>query len=142
MKKFFTDTFDLFLLGIEIILCVDMALITRREIIDLLQQWYQSSKGEEEVFDWVSMKLSDEPVSYDDNEADGNSASKMVMTSLAKMDNLLIVAEDAPIYIDLLQTPVGKFTQGFAQFAASIQAIDKTKRRHQLATTHFYGKYC
>ena len=119
-----------------------MALISRREIIDLLQQWYQGSKGEEEVFDWVSMKLSDEPVSYADQESDGNSAAKMVMTSLAKMNSLLIVAEDVPFYIDLLQTPQGNFAMGFAQFAARIQKIDRDKRRHELAKTHFYGKYC
>jgi hypothetical protein len=53
-----------------------------------------------------------------------------------------MVAEDVPIYLAFLDTPRGRFLEGYSKFEQGLSNINYQDRRQRLAETSLYARFC
>lgn len=93
-----------------------------------------------EVLSWADSRYPSDDVDYEDWEGD-DSVTNEVLGALDMLDMNLALPEDAPIYLQFLSTPAGKFASGHAEFRRRLDAIDHNYRREQLRDTMPYAPF-
>lgn len=114
---------------------------TREKIFDMLSRWGTGEISTQEIFNWAnSLYLSDE-CTYDDWEGD-NSVSNEVLSYLDTLDMNLITQEDIPALTALLNSSIGCFKVGLANWQKYIKSIDYIARKRSLKEDPLYRPFC
>lgn len=114
---------------------------TRKELVDILNKWMAGTLTANEVHKWADDRYPD--VEFDDYEGEEDSSvANEVMGHLDMLNMNLMTAEDIPIYLRFLQTPIGMFDQGYRQFEKETSGIDMLARSRQLKGDPLYERFC
>ena len=115
--------------------------VSRGEVIDVLQKWLKGEVDEEELYRWAGSRYSVSDYDVEDREED-DSITNEVLGHLDMMDMNLVVKEDIPAMIEFLNTPKGKFNEGYSQWARYTKSINYKQRKEKLRHNPFYKTYC
>ena len=115
-------------------------IIKREDVVRALSDWNSGRKTTLEILRWADSLYPSDDVDYEDWEGD-DSVTNEVLSALDMLDMNLALPEDAPIYLQFLSTPVGKFAAGYAEFRRRLDAIDYESRRAQLRDTMPYAPF-
>src|SRR5688572_10348010 len=107
-------------------------LVSRGEIVDVLQRWQAGILTAEHVHAWANEAYVPGAMEFDDYEDDDNSVALEVLASLDMLDLNFTVVDDVPIYLEFLGTPKGRFAEGYRQFQQAMAAINVEERQAQL----------
>lgn len=95
----------------------------------------------EQTHDWAEdMHMRVELDDWEDGEE--HSVANEVLAALDMLDMNLILPEDIPIYLRFLNTPMGRFAEGYSEFQDALERIDYTARQKALATIPIYARFC
>ena len=119
-----------------------MSIVTRADLKELLLAWQRGEMTTRAVFEWAQEKYWPGDVEFDDMDDDSSSAANEVLSALDQLPMNLILPEDVPIYVELLEATDGDFSNSYEKFRASINRIDILNRRESLTSDEFYGPYC
>ena len=116
--------------------------VSRVEVANVLRQWQDRALTVSQMHEWAEGLYLPGDIDFDDNEGElEDSAVKEVLASLDLLDMNLVTADDVPIYLEFLNTPVGQFQEGYRRFQAALATIDYEKRRVALAGDPFYASF-
>jgi len=116
-------------------------MVKRLDIIKILKSWHDGKVTAKAVWDWASEKYMPGETEFDDWEGDCSAANE-VLCELDSLDMNLVLAEDIPIHIDFLQTPIGNFEAGYQKWRGRLENIDFKQRCKQLKGHEIYGPFC
>ena len=117
-------------------------IITRQEIAKELINWHTGKLSSAQIQIWAESLYLNDDVDYEDCEGEqDNSVSNEILSALDMLDMNLALPEDAPIYLEFLQTPVGCFQIGFKRWQEMLQQINYASRRVQLISNPLYSPF-
>lgn len=120
-----------------------MNTISRAQVSDKMKQWVAGTITATEVHAWVTDLLLTGDLEYSDWEGDRKfSVTREALAELEMLDMNLICGEDAPVFIEFLNTPQGGFESGYIAFIGKLQAIDLEARKKTLKDVAPYAKHC
>ncbi len=118
-------------------------LITRADIIAILDQWQNGSLTASQVHTWAEDRYAPGWTEFDDWEGEAEeSVANTVLAYLDMRDMNLVLPEDIPIYLQFLATPSGHFHEGARLWWAALSRIDYKDRRKALRAIPPYTRYC
>lgn len=115
--------------------------ITRGEIIRMLQAWQAGEMATQQLWDWASHRFQSGAADYDDWD-DADSVAREVLAALDSLDLHLMLAEDVPLHLAFLQTPIGAFSEACRDWRAALAGLDYALRKRQLRDDPIYALYC
>lgn len=115
--------------------------ITRGEIIRMLQSWQAGELATQELWDWASHRFQSGAADYDDWDGD-DSVAREVLGALDSLDMHLMLAEDVPLYLAFLYTPIGAYEEAHGAWRAGLAALDLASRKQLLRNDPIYALYC
>jgi hypothetical protein len=116
-------------------------ILTREEVAQKLRDWAEGRSSTEEIQSWATSAYMNDEVDFADWEKDDDSVTKEVVAALDMLDMNLVLPEDAPIYLEFLDTPIGGFAAGYAKLQGRVDAIDYEKRRVRLRDVEPYAPF-
>ncbi len=115
--------------------------VTRGEIIRMLQLWQAGELATQRLWDWASHRFQSGSADFDDWD-EGASVARDMLEMLDSLDMHLMLAEDVPLHLAFLQTPLGGFAQARRDWQEALAALDYVARRLQLRENPIYALYC
>lgn len=115
--------------------------VTRGELIRVLQTWQSGQLETQQLWDWASHRFQAGQADYDDWDGE-DSVAREVLTMLDSLDLHLMLAEDVPLHLEFLQTPIGAFGESLQLWQASLARLDYEKRKNLLRDNPIYAMYC
>jgi hypothetical protein len=115
--------------------------LSRGEIAEVLRRWQAGLLTAEQVHEWAEERYFPGHLDFDDEEDDRSVASE-VMGYLDMLNMNLMVVEDVPIFLEFLETPAGRFAEGYGKFREALDRIDMRARQRELAHIPFYAPFC
>ncbi|HET6266500.1 MAG TPA: hypothetical protein VFG11_02195 [Acidobacteriota bacterium] len=116
-------------------------IISRAIISHILKAWLGTEMLPEEVQHWAEIRFNSGAFELDDWEDQGSIANE-ALALLDTLDLNLIIEDDIPALLEMLDTPPGKFEAGFAKWQEYFRAVDIKKRAQDLAGRDPYAPYC
>jgi hypothetical protein len=117
-------------------------IITRDLVRKKLQDWKDGRLTSQGMLEWANSVYPSEDFDVEDWEGeDERSVTNEVLEDLCMLDMNLRLADDVPIYLDFLTTPMGDFRKGYEAFQKAMQAIDREDRKRQLSNDPLYVLY-
>ena len=116
-------------------------MVKRLDIINILKSWRDDEITARAVWDWANERYMPGETEFDDWEDDCSAANE-VLCELDSLDMNLVLAVDIPIHLEFLQTPKGKFIEGYQKWRGQIGNIDFKKRCKELKDHEIYGPFC
>jgi hypothetical protein len=104
--------------------------VTREDVIGILEAWQKGEMSAREVWDWAHLNSLEES-EYTDYEND-DSVSNEIICYLDNLDIKLGLAEDVPIHLEFLSTPLGRFKEGYNKWNEALRSIDHAARVEKL----------
>ncbi len=119
-------------------------IITRSDIIAKLLEWQEGKLTAEDLNNWAVRFYLHDDVDYSDWEGDEEerSVTNEVLAQLDSIDMNLMIPDDVPAYLEFLDTPLGKFEDGYAKLESYLNSIDYKERARLLAGNEFYAPFC
>jgi hypothetical protein len=119
-----------------------MVIVTREEIRQKLREWQSGAISTDAIQTWASDRWMSDRHTYEDWEYDGEvSASNDVLAAIDMLDINLTTKEDAEIFIEFLETPLGEYPHGNARMKERIRSIDFDARKRVLRTIAPYSSF-
>lgn len=115
--------------------------VTRGELIRMLQSWQAGELGTQQLWDWASHRFQAGQADYDDWDGE-NSVASEVLTMLDSLDLHLMLAEDVPLHLAFLQSPLGAFNASQLAWQHELASLDYDERRVTLKDDPIYALYC
>jgi hypothetical protein len=115
-------------------------IIKRDELARVLTDWQSGRMSSAEVLSWADALYPSDDVDYEDWEGD-DSVTNEILAALDMLDMNLALPEDAPIYLEFLSTPLGRFGSGHAEFQRRLAEIDYDSRRASLRHVFPYSPF-
>ncbi|QAU34169.1 hypothetical protein [Janthinobacterium sp. 17J80-10] len=115
--------------------------VTRGEIIRMLQSWQAGELATQQLWDWASHRFQSGAADYDDWDGD-DSVAREVLAALDSLDLHLMLADDVPLYLAFLTTPIGAFEDARKAWRAALAGLDYASRKQQLRNDPVYALYC
>jgi len=116
----------------------------RQELAAKLRDWQEGRLSSASLHKWAS-DLYPQNVVYDDweaHEGDEVSVASVVLQALDNLNSGLAIPEDAPIYLEFLETPTSQYERGLAHFESRLRAINYSERRRSLHNDPLYAPFC
>ena len=119
-----------------------MEIVTREEIRQKLREWQSGIISTDAIQTWASERWMSDHYTYEDWEYNGEvSASNEVLAAIDMLDINLTTKEDARIYIEFLNTPLGEYPRGHSRMKEKIRSIDFDDRKRQLRAVAPYSSF-
>jgi hypothetical protein len=119
-----------------------MEIVTREEIRQKLREWHSGIISTDAIQTWASERWMSDHHTYEDWEYDGEaSASNDVLAAIDMLDINLTTKEDAEIFIEFLETPLGEYPRGHSKMKERIRLIDFDDRKRSLRTVAPYSSF-
>jgi hypothetical protein len=115
--------------------------VTRGELIRMLQGWQAGELMTQQLWDWASHRFQAGQVDYDDWDGD-DSVAREVLTMLDSLDLHLILADDVPLHLTFLKTPIGAFDESRDAWQKALANLDYAARKLALRNDPIYALYC
>jgi hypothetical protein len=111
-------------------------LVTRKDILDLLQRWQGGELSHKAVQEWANERYGSRQWDTEDEMAD------LVLTELYCLHTNLITDEDIPHLRALLAVPSGQIGTASALNREHARSISLNQRRKALASDPLYAPHC
>lgn len=111
--------------------------ITRDDIKHKLLDWQKGALTTRQIYEWANGICGDDSVEFADQEGDDSIANEVIFL-LDVLDMNLSTVDDAPLYLQLLATPKGAFTEGLKTFEKKFAARDLKSRKQKLKSDPLY----
>jgi DNA polymerase III delta prime subunit len=119
-----------------------MKIITRKDVINILQQWKENVIDAVEVFEIANKLYDDENLEVTDWEnGEDYSATLEVLQCLESLDINLIIQDDIDYYIEFLNTKKGNFLEGNKKLNECKSLINYEERKRILINIPPYSKF-
>ena len=119
-----------------------MEIVTREETREKLREWQSGDISTDAIQTWASERWMSDHHTYEDWEYDGEvSASNDVLAAIDMLDINLTTKEDAKIYIEFLDTPLGEYPKGHSRMKEKIRLIDFDARKQSLRDIAPYSSF-
>ncbi len=115
--------------------------VTRGELIRMLKSWQAGELATQQLWDWASHRFQAGQADYDDWD-DEDSVAREVLTMLDSLDLHLMLAEDVPLHLAFLQTPIGEFGEAQRAWREMLTGLDYAARKLALKNDPIYALYC
>lgn len=115
--------------------------VTRGELIRMLQSWHAGELSTQQLWDWASHRCQAGAADYDDWDGE-ESVAREVLMMLDSLDLHLVLAEDVPLHLEFLQTPVGAFEDARRAWQERLADLDYAARKKNLVNDPIYALYC
>lgn len=117
--------------------------ISREQVTEKLMKWAAGEITAGEVHAWASDLLLNGELEFSDCECDRKfSATREVLSELEMLDMNMVCSEDAPFFIEFLNSPPDGFEAGYIAFIGKLQSIPVEARRKMLKDVAPYAKHC
>ena len=113
-----------------------MALITRSDLKSVLAAWQSGRMSAPDVHRWAEARFAVDAWDCEDDVANE------VLAQLDMLDMNLIIKDDVPSLLAMLEAPAGDAASALDQFEGRLSAEDMDRRRKELAGDPTYGPFC
>jgi hypothetical protein len=113
-----------------------MQIVTRGDIIHVLEAWQAGTIGPRDVHEWAEERYASSNFETEDDVA------TEVLSNLDCLDINLTTLEDAPTFLRMLRLPHDQPQEAFALLREHSDSIDIDERMRRYATDRFYGRFC
>ncbi|MEK6748522.1 MAG: hypothetical protein AABY83_04870 [Pseudomonadota bacterium] len=111
--------------------------ITRQAIREILRHWQRGEVNAVMVLEWADIHVNHPDAQYADQEQEGSVAHEILLM-LSCLDMHWVTVDDMPWYLELLDTPAGRFLDGWRKFCERLEGVDMEARRRQLKDDPLY----
>lgn len=115
--------------------------VTRGELIRMLQSWQAGELMTQQLWDWASHRFQAGRADYDDWDGE-DSVAREVLAMLDSLDLHLMLAEDVPLHLAFLHTPIGAFEESRRNWQKALAGLDYEARKMALRNDPIYAMYC
>jgi len=115
--------------------------VTRGEIIRMLQSWQDGEIATQQLWDWASHRFQSGQADYDDWDG-ADSVAREMLAMLDSLDLHLMLAEDVPLHLEFLKTPLGGFGEARRAWQEMLLGLDYAARKQALKNDPIYALYC
>jgi hypothetical protein len=117
--------------------------ITRDDVKEILLKWNEDVLNATDVHEWASNRYAVDGYDFTDWEGDDDfSVTNEVLGELDRLDMNLISKEDIPVYMALLNTPIGDSQSGILKLEQYQKSINYEERKKKLNKEKLYAPFC
>jgi hypothetical protein len=107
--------------------------VTRQEIIELLNSWQAGKLDAQFVYDWANERYSTEHWSAEDDIVNE------VLSELDILDINLTTTDDIPVFLEVLALPPEKVSEATGRLKAHASTFNLEARKQQCRGNPFYA---
>jgi len=106
--------------------------VTRKELIELLNSWQVGKLNAQFVYDWANERYSTEHWEAEDDIV------KEVLSELDILDINLITTDDIPVFLEVLALPPNQVDEATGRLKAHASTFNLEARKQQCRKDPFY----
>jgi len=107
--------------------------VTRQEIIDLLNSWRAGKRDAQSVYDWANERYATERWNTEDDIVNE------VLSELDILDINLTTTDDIPVFLEVLALPPGQVYEATCRLKAHASTFSLEARKQQCRKDPFYA---